>query len=116
MTQLEPAFGGLLQGPSHQPPIDVPTTDQLSAAHTVTDNNGSLLQTSLTCVTGLTGTAGVGSSGVEEQVDEHELGGDSHPAKRLKLSEPSASVSHHDEQKQFPTDQDIDDFLDQLHH
>ena len=104
MTQLEPAFEGLLQGqaatqlqapPTHQqqaPPIDtIPVSDYPLAAGLTGLTAGSRTRTDL-------------SGGSEESVD---IGP---PSKKQKVAS-----SELEEDRRFPSDKDIDDFLDQLH-
>lgn len=110
MTQLEPAFEGLLPGHGHGPAqrsatasnqtgSQLPTPD--SPPSTVHTPTASTLHSSVTAQQPQTD---------HESVGMVQLGGDEPSSKRLKLAS-----DDHDGLNHFPTDKDIDDFLDQLH-
>lgn len=106
MTQLEPAFEGLLPGHNTAPPTSQQTSTNPPIA--TTDHP----QTPVVPVPVLTTSDSHASAAHHTSVDDSvgvEHRGEDFPArKRLRL--PSE-----DGERGFPTDQDIDDFLDQLH-
>ena len=131
MTQSEPAFEGLLQGqPSNQlaavqapPTSKQPTLEDVPYDHTsvqLTPPATGLTGLAATGLTGLAGSSATGLSGLagsSQQVDvgsgamNHGLVDGSGPplAKKPKMA------TDDEEGRRFPTDQDIDDFLDKLH-
>ena len=113
MTQLEPAFEGLLPGPtaaqptSQQTSVHLPTTDHSPVVHIPVTTYDPVL-TASDSPSSTAAAHHTPSGGDSVGVAHMHMGEDFPPGKRLRL--PSE-----DGERGFPTEQDIDDFLDQLH-